>query len=119
MLDLVRLIEDKYISEGSCIRPIDFARKAQFLTLDIITEIAFGEPFGDLAADEDVHEYLTTIDGMMPVANWFTVFPDLTDLVAIPWVGRMVLPSAGDDFGLGKVMGLVYYFTFLATSMLI
>ncbi|KAI9783555.1 MAG: hypothetical protein M1839_003725 [Geoglossum umbratile] len=106
MLDLVRLIEDKYISEGSCIRPVDFARKAQFLTLDIITEIAFGEPFGDLAADEDVHEYLTTIDKMMPVAHWFTVFPDLTDLVAIPWVGRMVLPSSGDDFGLGKVMGV-------------
>ncbi|KAI9768093.1 MAG: hypothetical protein M1840_005127 [Geoglossum simile] len=106
ILDLVKLIEDKYISEGSCLRPMDFARKAQYFTLDVITDIAFGEPFGDLTADEDVHEYLTTIDRLMPVLHWITVFPDIADLAAIPWIGRMVLPSSGDDFGVGKVMGV-------------
>jgi hypothetical protein len=108
MLDLVRLIENKYLSEGSCIRPIDFARKAQFLALDVITAVAFGEAFGDLAADEDIHEYLATVERMLPVTHWLLVFPGFVDVMRIPWIGRRVLPSSGDDFGVGKVMGFVY-----------
>ena len=91
---------------------MDFARKAQFLTLDVITDIAFGQPFGDLVEDKDVHEYLTTIDRMMPVLHWLVVFPNIVDLLAVPWLGRMILPSDGDDYGVGKVMGLVYKLTF-------
>ncbi|KAI9769905.1 MAG: hypothetical protein M1839_003306 [Geoglossum umbratile] len=106
VLDLVRLLQDKYLSDGSCIRPVDFARKAQFFTLDVITDIAFGEPFGDLVADKDVHEYLTTVDRMMVAIRWVAVFPALVDVLAIPWIGRTLLPSAGDDFGIGKVMGV-------------
>jgi hypothetical protein len=111
-MDLVKLIEDKYLSDGSSLRPMEFSRKAQFLTLDVITSIAFGEPFGDLTADKDIHDYLATVDRMLPAIHWFGLFPDLADLMAIPWIGKMVLPSSGDNVGVGKVMGLVCCLTF-------
>jgi hypothetical protein len=41
----------------------------QYLTLDVITDVAFGEAFGDLAGDEDVHEYIATIQALMPVVH--------------------------------------------------
>ena len=88
---------------------MDFSRKAQFFTLDVITDIAFGKPFGDLVADEDRHEYLTITDKMMPVLHWLVVFPGVVDLLEIPWIGRRILPSSGDDFGVGKVMGLAWH----------
>ena len=107
ILDLIKLIETKYISDSSHIRPVNFARTAQFLTLDVITDVAFGEPFGDLVADEDRHEYIDTIGRLIRVLRWFIPYPGLTDLMAIPWIGRRMLPSAGDDIGVGKVMGCV------------
>ena len=107
ILDLVKLIEDKYLSDGSSLRPIDFARKAQFLTLDIITDIAFGETFGDLKADEDLHDYLAIVERMLPTSRWLILFPSLMNLVAIQWIGRWVLPSSEDGVGVGKVMGFV------------
>jgi hypothetical protein len=107
ILGFVKLIETKYLSDSSHARPLDFAAKAQFLTLDVITDVAFGEPFGDLAADEDVHEYIHTIEKMLPVAIWVTVFPSLIDLIAVSWIGKRVLPSSGDNIGLGKAMGFV------------
>ena len=34
-------------------RPMDFVQKTQFFTLDVISALAFGVPFGYLARDED------------------------------------------------------------------
>src|SRR5438876_497829 len=56
--ELVDLIQSKYISTDKRSRPFDFARKIQYFTLDVISEVGFGEPFGDLRADRDVNEYV-------------------------------------------------------------
>lgn len=37
---------------------MDFAPKAQFLTLDIITDIAFGKAFGYIDGDHDCYSYI-------------------------------------------------------------
>ncbi|KAH0550974.1 hypothetical protein GP486_007661 [Trichoglossum hirsutum] len=106
ILDLVKLIETKYLSAGSHMRAFDLARKAQFLTLDVITDVAFGESFGNINADEDVHGYIDAIERMLLPSLWLQVFPSLVRLLAIPWIGRMVLPSSGDHIGVGKAMGV-------------
>ena len=53
---LVELIEAKYLSTSAVFQPFDFGRKAQYFTLDAITDIAFGEAFGFLTTDSDAHE---------------------------------------------------------------
>jgi hypothetical protein len=46
--DLTQLIEEKYLSSGKFFRKADFARIAQFYTLDVISDVAFGAPLGFL-----------------------------------------------------------------------
>ncbi|KAI9776189.1 MAG: hypothetical protein M1839_000510 [Geoglossum umbratile] len=106
LLHLINLINTKYLSTASNLRPFDFGRKAQYLTLDMISEIAFGEAFGDIKEDRDVHEYIQMIEEKVGAMVWVTVFPGLNRILQIPWVGKMVMPSEKDEIGMGKVMGV-------------
>ncbi|TID26691.1 cytochrome p450 [Venturia nashicola] len=56
--DLVAAIGRKYLSTTTMLRPADFAKLIQFVALDILTDFAFGAPFGYLERDEDVHEWI-------------------------------------------------------------
>ncbi|KAL2366237.1 hypothetical protein RJZ56_000885 [Blastomyces dermatitidis] len=42
----IRLIESKYLCTDTELRPVDIARKVQYLTLDVISTIAFGAVAG-------------------------------------------------------------------------
>ncbi|KAF4881803.1 Cytochrome P450 monooxygenase lolP1 [Colletotrichum fructicola] len=95
---LVELI-DKYVSEN---KRFDFGLKAQYFTLDVISDLAFGNPFGDLASDSDVHGYIHTIEQKMPSIVVATVLPSLLTLLSWPGL-RWLLPSESDATGLGKL----------------
>jgi hypothetical protein len=53
----VDFIDRNYIPTPAVFNPFDFGRKAQYLTLDVISDIAFGKSFGDVQSDSDVHQY--------------------------------------------------------------
>ncbi|KAK1476984.1 hypothetical protein CCUS01_16700 [Colletotrichum cuscutae] len=76
LVRLIRLIE-RYV-DGR--KPFDFGRKAQFFTLDVISDLAFGEPFGFVASDSDMYEYIKTTEENLPVFMGMTV---------VPWVIRL------------------------------
>ncbi|KAM3458202.1 hypothetical protein NHJ6243_007495 [Beauveria neobassiana] len=44
--NFVTMLETKYTSAESEIRPVDMAKKIQFLALDIIGDVSLGKPFG-------------------------------------------------------------------------
>ncbi|OHW98813.1 cytochrome P450 [Colletotrichum incanum] len=100
VLRLVNLV-DKYVSED---KPFDFGFKAQYFTLDVISDIAFGQPFGDLATDSDVHEYIKTMERNMPTILMTSVLPWLLALFSSP-IFRSMMPSEKDAIGVGKIMG--------------
>lgn len=85
---------------------MDFAPKAQFFTLDVISDIAFGKAFGNLEADKDCSSYIKTTE---------ETFPMIVLLGAFPWLAKIffsrplkgLLPSDKDQVGLGKLMGFV------------
>ncbi|KAK6223056.1 cytochrome P450 [Colletotrichum tabaci] len=101
VLRLVGLLE-KY---GSRDEPFDFGLKAQYFTLDAISDIAFGEPFGDLETDSDVHGYIETMDQNMPTIILTSVLPWLLTLLSSPLFRRM-MPSEEDSIGVGKIMSI-------------
>lgn len=82
----------------------DFGAKAQYFTLDVISDLAFGEPFGDLATDSDVHEYIKTMEQNMPTILVTSVLPWLLALLSSP-IFRSMMPSEKDAIGVGKTMG--------------
>ena len=100
VLRLIDLIESKYAATG---QPFDFGRKAQYFTLDVITDLAFGKPFGDLSSDSDVYEYIRTQEENMPGIIVSTVLPWMLTILSSPLFKRM-LPSDKDLVGIGKTM---------------
>lgn len=82
---------------------MDLAQKLSFLTLDVISRIGFGEPFGDLRADDDVDGFLAAGDLGLWLNNHFMAW-GLTEIVHIPWVFRTLGPSEKDKDGMGKMV---------------
>jgi len=93
---------DSYVTQG---KPFDFGRKAQYFTLDVISDIAFGEPFGFIETDSDVYEYIRTTEETIPMAMVTTVIPWLVTLLSSPTF-KWLMPSEKDKLGFGKVMGV-------------
>lgn len=85
---------------------MDFARIAQYFALDVISDIAFGQPFGFLESDSDVHDYIKTQEALLPIFEWLSTFPSLERLTRIGWVSKLVMPKPTDKKGLGRLMGV-------------
>jgi len=100
---LVALIERKYLWTESNRHRVDFARLAQFFTMDVITKIAYGNEFGYLRDDEDKFDYLQTIERVVPFVAFGTSFPLLSRLFDSAWAHRLIGPSPGDQAGIGRI----------------
>ena len=86
---------------------MDFARKAAYFTMDVTTEISFGEPWGCLAKDEDVDKWFESNEEILPNGIMFSTIPWMASLFSIPVVGRLVMPSDKDPTGAGKLLGVI------------
>lgn len=84
---------------------MDFARAAQFFTLDVITKISYGYAFGYLANDEDVHGYIEITEKMVPFLNLVSTIPVVERFFGSGWVRKSIGPGTGDAKGIGKLMG--------------
>jgi cytochrome P450 len=82
---------------------MDLARKIQFFTLDVISSIGFGQPFGDLTSDSDIDSYIHSGEQ----AFGFLTFATATGLISLlhwSWLARLLGPSEKDKTGFGKMM---------------
>lgn len=97
------LIRRKYTSTGDELRPMEFGHRAQFFTLDVVTSVTFGKPWGFLERDGDVESYLEVSESITPM---FGVLGSLPWLVHVmhSWPLRRFLPSDGDRVGFGRLM---------------
>jgi len=82
------------------------AEKLQLLTLDIISEIAFGDAFGNLESDQDISSYIETMNNMMPLIILLGTWPGLAKVFFWKRLRRF-LPKDTDTSGMGKLMGFV------------
>lgn len=51
---LVKVLRERYVSTDNVVRPLELARMSQQFTVDSMTKICFGKPFGYLEAEADV-----------------------------------------------------------------
>ena len=107
ILRFSQLINEKYISTETEYRPCDLARKLQFMTLDIAGKIAFGETLGFMDEDGDKWNYIEQAEASLPVMQVIAMRPWITGLLQTRVLRRLVMPSASDPVGLGKVIGYV------------
>ncbi|CAJ2511540.1 Uu.00g071650.m01.CDS01 [Anthostomella pinea] len=106
---MVSLMERKYVTEPgrqdeSPARFMDFGQKTHFYALDCIGDFVFGESFGCLRKDEDVHR-MTEINDlslrMVTVAGLVPWLPGLRSR----WPFTYLLPKEGDKVGFGMLFG--------------
>jgi len=62
-LDLVNLPDKTYIT------------KAQYFTLDIISDVSFGQAFGFVASDSDMYEYIAALEAQIPNMVMSSIYP--------------------------------------------
>ncbi|KAH9871815.1 hypothetical protein J1614_006072 [Plenodomus biglobosus] len=102
LIALVRKYASAKASTASS-SPMDLAKKIPFFTLDVISHIGLGEPFGDLKADEDIKGYLKSCEEGLKIGN--TAFAlGLAWMKDHPIFGPVISPSEKDESGYGRMM---------------
>lgn len=82
---------------------MDLSRLMTYFTLDVISTVAFGLPFGFITSDDDPFGYIANLQQMLPAIILFGVFTELTRLMRSPILAPF-LPKTTDKRGLGRVM---------------
>ena len=94
VFDLINLIKSKYLSRGLDFRPSDFGPTAEFFTLDVITDLIYGETFGYVTKNNDVLSSLQNVQTILALHFLTAPFPLLAKFLGHPWTfkmtGRMV-----------------------------
>ncbi|KAJ9660997.1 hypothetical protein H2201_006725 [Coniosporium apollinis] len=102
----VQVIRQRYVSTARELKPMDLGRAAQYFTLDVISDLAFNRPFGDLEADADKFDYIKVTGDAMGVMTLLTIFPGAHRWIEASYLVDLVAPSAKDKTGLGRVVGV-------------
>lgn len=96
----INLLEIKYLSTEDHYRHVDIARKIQYFTLDVISALAFGHPFGFMEQDADVFDFIKITRAFFPMALLLTNLPALVTILHSR-LFRGILPKDTDRIGLG------------------
>lgn len=86
--------------------PLDLAEKTQYFTLDSLTDIAFGAPFGFLTKDTDLYEYNKSSTEFFPVMELGTNIPFIHSILSSRLVQSLAGPKPEDKKGLGAIVGV-------------
>lgn len=73
--------------------------------MDVLTNVAFGDPFGYMANDADVHDYIKTIRAFVPILELQTNHKTFNKIMSSWLVRSLLAPTAEDRVGMGKVIG--------------
>ena len=105
LIAMIDKIRTKYIPASGALVPLDLARMTQYFTLDSITKIAFGEEFGFLRNEHDMHGYLKIIEDVAPIMHISAEVPMIAKIMSSRFVLGLAGPKHTDTKGMGKLMG--------------
>ncbi|KAK2595740.1 hypothetical protein N8I77_013765 [Diaporthe amygdali] len=97
------VLRQRYLSEGDKLNPVDLARVAYYFTLDVITDLSYGEAFGFLDAEGDLYNYTNSLDQLLLVTGLFSEIPFLR-YFSNTVVGAAFKPKFSDRSGMGRLM---------------
>jgi cytochrome P450 len=104
-------LDDLYVSPSAAIsmgmkeKTFDFCPWAVYMAYDVMSEVAFGAPFGFVAKGGDVAGLIKGLrDGLIPFATMARLYP-LTNLVKKTWLGnRLFVVKPEHENGFGALM---------------
>lgn len=102
VLELVSVL-GRYVNQHV---PLDFAYAAQYFALDVLTDIAFGRPFGFLAQEKDLYSYINSSNRFLPLLELGTNHPWVHRALSSRLLTSLAGPQPTDRTGLGAVIGV-------------
>ncbi|KAL1641284.1 hypothetical protein SLS58_006186 [Diplodia intermedia] len=110
LMHFIDTIEERWVSKPGASKVFDIAKRIQFFTLDMISQLCFGRSLGFVEADNDSFKFQATVEWQMPIVGLFSVIIELSHLYyilsSIPFIRRIIVPSAGDKIGIGPIMAI-------------
>jgi hypothetical protein len=105
----IAILEKNYLSTGSTLRPLEFAHRTQFFTLDAIADASYSQPFGFLSTNSDLFSFIHLTELAMPAFLGVLIIPGLYKWVQA-WPINLLMPKIGDKGGLGGMVTLAKQF---------
>jgi cytochrome P450 len=99
-------IRTKYAAVGPWDRKpmLDLANMAQYFTLDSISKLAFGEEFGLVEAERDIHGHIEMLNDVAPPIVLICAVPYLRAIFGSSFMLKLAGPSPKDKKGIGRLM---------------
>ncbi|RDW73285.1 hypothetical protein BP6252_07192 [Coleophoma cylindrospora] len=97
----IKKLDDQFAQTG---QPFNFASWAIYVAYDIISEVGFGKALGFIEKGEDVGGLIAAFHAGMPIAGLMARLYPLTEWVKSTWVGKYLVASPEQDFGIGILM---------------
>lgn len=89
---LVDILKQK-IRQGQGQAIVDIGRILQYFQVDLITDAGLGEPWGNMTANKDHHNYLATGDDLFPLVHSISMVPFLRAIFFSPMFLRFMGPG--------------------------
>nr|POE47981.1 cytochrome p450 monooxygenase mpade [Quercus suber] len=99
--NLLRYV-DSYAASAE--KRMDMVHMAHYFTLDVLSQIAFGEAFGFLEADTDLYDYCKTGYQFFPILELALNHQAIFSIINHPWVSALLAPKDSDQFGQGRII---------------
>lgn len=84
---------------------LDLAPLMSYLTMDVITKVAFGQEYGYIKANKDLYSFLREVRENWPKLAMTVDVPFIRDIMLSPLFLKLFGPSVTDAEGMGKLMG--------------
>jgi len=104
VVELLDLIRRDYVDKNEA---MDFAQLAGFFTLDILTQIAFGQALGFLVKNEDLYDYHKSSAAFYPVMELSSNHPTILAILNSR-VMQGAAPKPTDKIGFGAIVGVAH-----------
>ncbi|KIW26193.1 uncharacterized protein PV07_09307 [Cladophialophora immunda] len=98
---LLALIKHEYNG-----KPLDMSLLASFFTLDVLSQIAFGDAFGFLTANQDLYNFNKIANQFFKVIELIVNHDTLRKFIQSKPMQKLLAPKGTDEFGQGRVIGI-------------
>ena len=103
LVQLKSLIRRHYLSTAADMQQVDLVWIIRFFTLDVVTSLAYGEPFGYLQANEDLFGFNQQVQELSKPMSVMLDTPFLRTLIDSPLAPHF-LPKVTDKKGMGRLI---------------
>ena len=101
-MELIDLIRRDYVAKS---KALDFAKLAGYFTLDVLTQIAFGQAIGFLVKDEDLYDYHRSSTAFYPIMELSSNHPTILAILNSRIMSGAA-PKPTDKIGFGAIVGV-------------